>query len=390
MELQILIRPQLWNEISKTYEAGHYKNAILAAMLYITKSIREKSGLDLDGANLISQAFGGEIPKLRINKLQTQSERDEQKGFQQLLLGLYSAVRNPRAHGDFDDNKESADAIIYFINYIITKIDIAKTPFTIENFLPRIFDINFVNRKDYAEEIVKEIPNNKRVELLIEIYRDKLKGQRDTLRYVFEAIISTLSESEIDEFINVVSEELDCTNETSTIITVLTILPANLWPKIKKTARMRIENMIIISIKKGEIEEFDKASKAGILGTYARRIIKYFTLEHELSRTLYEKCLIFYKDENMYAIKYFLEYFPVLINQEDAIRKIVDALHSVIQENNYSVHRTSLIDFLGSCSDKWIEILKTTFEDLTDIEHPGYYFPDGSPFLKYIEDDIPF
>ena len=103
MELQVLIRPQLWDEISKSYEAGHYKNAILGAMLYITKSIREKSGLDLDGPDLINQAFGGEAPKLRINKLQTRSERDEQKGFQQL-----QSLRQLRTFGRQQSGVDSA------------------------------------------------------------------------------------------------------------------------------------------------------------------------------------------------------------------------------------------------------------------------------------------
>jgi uncharacterized protein (TIGR02391 family) len=101
MDLKNSIRPQLWNEISNSYIAENYKASILDAMRHLSKIIREKSGLDGDGTILAGQAFGGEEPKLRINRLQTQSEKDEQKGFLHMVSGLYSAIRNPRTHEDY-------------------------------------------------------------------------------------------------------------------------------------------------------------------------------------------------------------------------------------------------------------------------------------------------
>src|SRR5260221_10133234 len=102
MDLKNLIRPQLWNEISNSYIAENYEAAILDSMRFLSKVIREKSGLDGDGTQLVGQAFGGDEPKLRLNKLQTQSEKDEQKGFLQIVTGLYSAIRNPRTHEDIE------------------------------------------------------------------------------------------------------------------------------------------------------------------------------------------------------------------------------------------------------------------------------------------------
>jgi uncharacterized protein (TIGR02391 family) len=64
---------------------------------------------------LVGQAFGGKTPKLRVNKLQTESDQDIQKGTENLLLGLYQSIRNPRSHGKLTDTKEDADAIILFI-----------------------------------------------------------------------------------------------------------------------------------------------------------------------------------------------------------------------------------------------------------------------------------
>jgi len=233
MDLKSLIRPQLWNEISNTYISENYKTSILDAMRYLSQIIREKSGLDGDGASLVGQAFGGDEPKLRLNKLQTQSEKDEQKGFQFIITGLYSAIRNPRTHEGVEDNKNTADPIIYFINYILNVIDVAKPPFVMEDFLPRIFDEGFVENEIYASELVKEIPKNKYLETSIEIYRRKSKVHTNALEYVFREILMHLTESEIKEFMKVVSAELDVVSNDEIIIMILRILPAKYWSMVK-------------------------------------------------------------------------------------------------------------------------------------------------------------
>ena len=56
------------------------------------------SGSTLDGNRLIESVFGGTMPILALNTLQTQTERDEQSGLMSLLKGCASACRNPIAH----------------------------------------------------------------------------------------------------------------------------------------------------------------------------------------------------------------------------------------------------------------------------------------------------
>ena len=63
--------------------------------------IRNMTGLVGDGATLIDQAFGlGQtgIPFLALNSLQTETERDEQKGLMNLIKGMFGAFRNVTAH----------------------------------------------------------------------------------------------------------------------------------------------------------------------------------------------------------------------------------------------------------------------------------------------------
>jgi hypothetical protein len=65
MNLKTLIREDLWQEISNSYEAENYKNAILDSMHYLSNILREKTGIDSDGVNLIHQSLSGESPKLK-------------------------------------------------------------------------------------------------------------------------------------------------------------------------------------------------------------------------------------------------------------------------------------------------------------------------------------
>ena len=122
MEIQKEIEPELYEAIKIHYEAGLYSNAILDAIKELTELIREKAKLDGDGANLVGQAFGGTSPPIKISPMQKASEVDEQRGFEQLLRGLYIGIRNPRTHEIYTDKKDSCDAIVLFVNYLISII----------------------------------------------------------------------------------------------------------------------------------------------------------------------------------------------------------------------------------------------------------------------------
>lgn len=109
----------LWEAIQKNYESENYTGSILDAVFKLTDTIRNKTGLEGDGTGLIGQAFGGDDPRIKLNKLQTNSEKDFQKGIQDILRGIYTGIRNPRSHDAMVDDKLSADAIIVFIKYFV-------------------------------------------------------------------------------------------------------------------------------------------------------------------------------------------------------------------------------------------------------------------------------
>ncbi|MDP2045063.1 MAG: TIGR02391 family protein, partial [Deltaproteobacteria bacterium] len=142
---------RLWDAIRSSYENRNFTGSIQDSMYFLTSLIRERTGLEGDGAPLVGRAFGGRTPLLKVNKLQTESEKNVQQGVEQLLRGLYQAVRNPRSHDKYLDTEQDAIAIILFINYVIKIIDKSKSPFINEVFITRIFDIDFVSSDRYAD-----------------------------------------------------------------------------------------------------------------------------------------------------------------------------------------------------------------------------------------------
>lgn len=76
-------------------------HACLEATKSIFDRLRRMSGEQGDGAALIDATLAlgrNGHPKLAINSLNTQTERDEQSGFSNLLKGVAGLYRNPTAH----------------------------------------------------------------------------------------------------------------------------------------------------------------------------------------------------------------------------------------------------------------------------------------------------
>jgi uncharacterized protein (TIGR02391 family) len=76
----------------------NYFHAVFEATKGLYQRIRELSGVELDGAELIDKVFFVNQPLLAFTSLRKQSEQSEQKGFAMLLKGCFAAIRNPLAH----------------------------------------------------------------------------------------------------------------------------------------------------------------------------------------------------------------------------------------------------------------------------------------------------
>ena len=84
------------------------------------------SGLGTDGAELVNTVFSVKLPILAINSLKTETEISEQKGFSNILVGLFGTVRNPTAHSPkivWPMSELDALDIFSLVSFIHRKLD---------------------------------------------------------------------------------------------------------------------------------------------------------------------------------------------------------------------------------------------------------------------------
>jgi len=106
----------------------NYFHAVLEAIKGIAQRIRAASGLTNDGAELVNTAFSVKSPILAINSLRTETEISEQKGFSNMLVGLFGAVRNPTAHAPkiiWNMSEQDALDILSTVSFVHRKLDSA-------------------------------------------------------------------------------------------------------------------------------------------------------------------------------------------------------------------------------------------------------------------------
>jgi len=104
----------------------NYFHCVLEATKCAAQKIRDKTGIEADGAGLIDRVFSVGTPVLALNTLRTESEQSEQKGFSNLLKGVFGTFRNVTAHAPkihwAVDRREAMDALT-ILSYIHRRLD---------------------------------------------------------------------------------------------------------------------------------------------------------------------------------------------------------------------------------------------------------------------------
>lgn len=99
----IRIHPEIIRVSKRAFENKMYADAILSAYKEVIVQVRKISRLHaLDGTKLMDRAFSLDNPEIKLNNLQTQSEKDEQAGFLNIFKGVVLGVRNPKAHENIE------------------------------------------------------------------------------------------------------------------------------------------------------------------------------------------------------------------------------------------------------------------------------------------------
>lgn len=384
MDLNDIVSEDIYSMIKNKYDNQLYSDAILDSIKYLTNIIREKSKVGGDGAGLIGQAFGGQSPKIKINKMATTSEIDEQKGYEQILRGIYCGIRNPRSHEQYQDVKEVADPIIIFINYLAEMIKSTKSYFQLEEYKNRVFDPLFVEREDYAEMLVNEIPSDEIVNTSISILQDRNRGESEKLDIYFKALFNKMDRSQYDSLMKSISNELKIAQQNNDIVSIVRLIEPKFWPILDEDVKIRIENVIIESVREGYYDMYEGIKK-GHLGTWARDIGGYFKLRRELGEAIIEQL-----NSNWYAQNYIAEYFiynlSSIIIDSDLIRRCCNNISYATLSNNAKHLKKLLKDNFSFFPTQWKELILKY--GLKYKEYDIEYFESLRKLNA--EDDLPF
>lgn len=109
-----LLHPEIIKHALPKYQVGHLRNAVLDSVIAVFDLIRQRTGLSEDGDELIGKAFSLTKPYLILSDIDSDSGKNDQKGFIQIFKGVYQGVRNPKAHSLSSDltNIEAAQYLV--------------------------------------------------------------------------------------------------------------------------------------------------------------------------------------------------------------------------------------------------------------------------------------
>lgn len=392
MNLQTHVSDALWSAIESAYQAQNYSHAILEATYYLSALIRDRAGVDGDGASLVGQALGGEAPRLKLNALQTESEKNVQKGYEQILRGIYLGIRNPRSHEQATDTKETADAIIHFLGHVIQLLSASKETFTIDSFVERVFDSEFVESQRYAELIIAEIPKLRLADAAIALFRSRRRGELRKLRFLILSLVSALSTTQLDIYLGVVGDEFRTTKDDGVIRTSLQLLTPEVWPKLPELPRLRVENKLISGIRVGEVLDTGKTTQP--LSTWANDFLKAFTLKTDAASALMYRLESIDPAARHYVAKFFMRNLPEVVSTPNQTTRCINAIVAAVRLEDENV-KSGLITWVRSYPTEWQTKLAEALKDKTEPDNAAVYFDDGTPFLASpakdeFDDDIPF
>ncbi len=105
----------------KYFAAGFYSIAVEKAYVYIDNTVSKRSGLSENyGADLMRQVFSPKNATLRLNNLQTISDKNEQTGYMNIFAGAMQGIRNPRTHAsEFENQPTEALELLIMANHLM-------------------------------------------------------------------------------------------------------------------------------------------------------------------------------------------------------------------------------------------------------------------------------
>lgn len=121
------IHPDLPSRVRELFDDGYLSESVFAAFTFVEVEVKRMSAFEgKTGEGLMGAVFGSSPPIIRLNNGLTDSDADEQRGYQNLFKGSSAAIRNPRAHDVFvPDTPDQALDYLALASLLLRKLDLA-------------------------------------------------------------------------------------------------------------------------------------------------------------------------------------------------------------------------------------------------------------------------
>jgi uncharacterized protein (TIGR02391 family) len=125
------VHPEVLRFCAAEWLVDDHFHAVQEAVKSVMDRLRKRTGLTTDGGELVNFVLGGDTPLLAINPRRTKSEKDEQKGFVNLLIGVYGMFRNPTSHEariNWPMTQQDAEDIMSMVSLLHRRLNGATMP----------------------------------------------------------------------------------------------------------------------------------------------------------------------------------------------------------------------------------------------------------------------
>jgi len=118
-----LIHPKVAAEARPRFEAGHFADAVEWALKVVAENVRQRTGLKLDGSELMYRAFAPKSPYLEFEDQMPLTRDSMQQGYMQIFAGTMTGVRNPKVHGMVKLERKRCIHFLFLASLLAFKVD---------------------------------------------------------------------------------------------------------------------------------------------------------------------------------------------------------------------------------------------------------------------------
>jgi uncharacterized protein (TIGR02391 family) len=360
--------PELVETVGQRLYNGAYTDAILAGIRYLTDTLRKVGQAEGDGAQLVGQVLGGNAPAFALNKLATVAEKDEQKGVEQLMRGVYMGIRNPRTHETMEDTEDYALRVLILIDLCLQYLDREAQEFDVAGFVNRIYEPHFVANSEYAQALVADIPPNQVLPVFFDAFERRAEGDTDKTRYAFAALYQIMNSDDLQSAAHAIGVSLRGEAEPTNIASLFRLLKPESWALLQDDVRMRMENIIIDACQNGTYDVHSSFTKHGI-GSWGNTFGRYFDRKADLAQSLITKLNVSWYAQNFVG-KYYMYTLPALISPGQ-VEDVAQGLAYAAIGNKAKVVRTKLLEVASNYPDPWRDVLKVAVQERKEND-PDY------------------